>query len=47
MKSVRMLPPPAPTPLATFPVFSQARFFAFTAPLALESLSGSAALPKR
>jgi hypothetical protein len=47
MKSVRMPPPPAPTPLATFPVFSQARFFAFTAPSAQENLSGSEVLPKR
>jgi hypothetical protein len=47
MKSVRMPLPPALTPLVTFLVFNQARFFAFTAPLALESLSGSAALPKR
>jgi hypothetical protein len=42
-----MPPPPAPTPLVTFPVFSQARFFAFTALSALENLSGSAVLPKR
>jgi hypothetical protein len=42
-----MPPPPAPTPLVTFPVFSQARFFAFMAPSALENLSGSADLPKR
>jgi hypothetical protein len=42
-----MLPPPAPTPLVTFPVFNQARFFAFTAPSALENPSGSAVLPKR
>ena len=47
MKSVRMLPPPAPTPLVTFLVFNQARFFAFTAPLALENPNGSADLPKR
>jgi hypothetical protein len=47
MKSVRMPLPPALTPLATFPVFSQARFCAFTAPLAQENLSGSVVLPKR
>jgi hypothetical protein len=47
MKSVRMPPPPAPTPLATFPVFSQARFFAFTALSVLENPNGFADLPKR
>jgi hypothetical protein len=47
MKSVRMPLRPAPTPLVTFLVSNQARFFAFTALLALENLSGSADLPKR
>jgi hypothetical protein len=47
MKSVRMLPPPAPTPPVTFVVSNQARFFAFTALSALENPSGSAVLPKR
>jgi hypothetical protein len=47
MKSARMPLPPALTPLATFPVFSQARFFASMAPSAQENLSGSEVLPKR
>jgi hypothetical protein len=47
MKSARMPPPPAPTPLVTFPVFNQARFFASMAPSAQENLSGSEVLPKR
>jgi hypothetical protein len=47
MKSVRMPPPPALTPLATFLVFNQARFFAFTALSALENPNGYAVLPKR
>jgi hypothetical protein len=47
MKSVRMPPPPAPTPLATFLIFSQARFCAFMAPSEQENLSGSEVLPKR
>jgi hypothetical protein len=47
MKSVRMPPPPAPMPLVTFLVSNQARFFAFTAPLAQENLNGSVVLPKR
>jgi hypothetical protein len=46
MKSARMLPPPAPTPLVTFLFSNQARFFASTAPSALENLSGSEVLPK-
>jgi hypothetical protein len=46
MKSVRMPLPPALTPLVTFPVFSQARFFASTAHSAQENLSGSEVLPK-
>jgi hypothetical protein len=47
MKSVRMPPLLAPTPLVTFLFSNQARFFASTAPSALENLSGSAVLPKR
>jgi hypothetical protein len=47
MKSVRMPPLPALTPLVTFPVFNQARFFVSTAPSAQENLSGSEVLPKR
>jgi hypothetical protein len=47
MKSARMPTPPVPTPLVTFLIFSQARFCAFTAPLAQENLSGSVVLPKR
>jgi hypothetical protein len=47
MKSARMPTPPVPTPLVTFLIFSQARFFASMAPSAQENLSGSEALPKR